>query len=243
MTLLLVPDHIAIIMDGNGRWARERGLPRYAGHRKGIEVFSEIVVIATEIGVKNLTIFAFSIDNWRRPNSEITQIVKLINSFINKGFDVLKKNNVKVRVIGNRLSLDDDILLLLKEIEEKTQFNTGLKLFIAFNYSSRDEISRAFKGILKDIESGFLCSHDVSSSLIARYLDTSDIPDPDLIIRTGGEKRLSDFLLWQAAYSEFVFIPEYWPDFSRELFLYAVDQYALRDRRFGGLSKKEMDVI
>ncbi|XCD89172.1 polyprenyl diphosphate synthase [Candidatus Liberibacter asiaticus] len=232
------PDHIGIIMDGNGRWAAARGLPRCAGHRKGIEVFNEIVAAAAEVGIKNLTIFAFSINNWRRPVSEISELVKLIKSFLKKGFYSLKKNNIKVRVIGNRFSLDDDILCVLKEAEDQTRLNTGLNLFIAFNYSSRDEISRAIKNIFQDIESGSVCSHDVDSSLIAKYLDTSDVPDPDLIIRTGGEKRLSDFLLWQVAYSEFVFIPEYWPDFSRELFFHALNQYNLRDRRFGGLSKK-----
>lgn len=243
MTSLLVPEHVGIIMDGNGRWASARGFPRYIGHRKGVEVVSEVVVAATEISIKYLTIFAFSADNWCRPSSEISELVKLIRGFVDEGFEVFKKNNVQVRIIGNRNGLNNDILLLLKEVEEKTQFNTGLKLLIAFNYSSRNEITRAIKSIAKDIESGFICSHDIDVSLIPKYLDTANIPDPDLIIRTGGERRLSDFLLWQSAYSEFVFIPDYWPDFSRKLFFYAVEQYSLRDRRFGGLSKRKVSVI
>ncbi|WP_333947845.1 polyprenyl diphosphate synthase [Candidatus Liberibacter brunswickensis] len=238
MTSSLVPDHIGIIMDGNGRWALARGLPRYAGHRKGMEVCSEIVVAAAEIGVKNLTIFAFSANNWCRPNSEIDELIKLTKVFVKKGFDVFKENNIRVRVIGSRVGLSDDVFCLLQDVEDRTKCNTGLKLFIAFNYSSREEISRAIKNILSDVESGVVSSHDINSILIAKYLDTYDVPDPDLIIRTGGEKRLSDFLLWQAAYSEFIFLKEYWPDFSRELFFYAVNQYNLRDRRFGGLSKK-----
>ncbi|AKK20116.1 di-trans,poly-cis-decaprenylcistransferase [Candidatus Liberibacter africanus] len=243
MASLSTPDHIGIIMDGNGRWALSRGLPRSVGHRKGMEVCIEIVVFASEIGVKNLTVFAFSTNNWYRPDSETDELVKLTKIFIKKGLDVFKENNVRVRVIGSRVGLKDDILSLLKEVEDRTQFNTGLKLFIAFNYSSREEIARAVKNIFKDIESGRICSHDINSSLIAKYLDTSDVPDLDLIIRTGGEKRLSDFLLWQAAYSEFVFLQEYWPDFSQELFFYAVNQYNLRDRRFGGLSKKGISVV
>ncbi|MBY7649105.1 MAG: di-trans,poly-cis-decaprenylcistransferase [Candidatus Liberibacter europaeus] len=243
MASLLIPNHVGIIMDGNGRWASARGFPRYFGHRKGIEVIGDVVVAANEISIKYLTIYALSVDNWRRPGAEISELVKLIQGFVKKGFDVFKNNNVQVRIIGNRMNLNNDILLLLNEVEEKTKFNTGLKLFIAFNYSSRDEIARAVKSISEDVESGFVCSRDINSSLIARYLDTANVPDPDLIIRTGGERRLSDFLLWQSAYSEFVFIPDYWPDFSRKLFFYAVEQYGLRDRRFGGLSKKEMRII
>ncbi|AHA27559.1 polyprenyl diphosphate synthase [Candidatus Liberibacter americanus] len=243
MTSLLVPEHVGIIMDGNGRWASARGLPRYVGHHKGVEVVSEVVIAATELSIKYLTIFAFSSDNWCRPKSEISELIKIIRRFVEKGFEVFKKNNVQVRIIGNRSGLNSDILMLLKEVEEKTSFNTGLKLLIAFNYSSRNEIARAIKGIAKDIESGLVCSSDIDTSFIDKYLDTANIPDPDLIIRTGGERRLSDFLLWQSAYSEFVFIPDYWPDFSKKLFFYAVEQYSLRDRRFGGLSKREMSVV
>ncbi|MBL0848709.1 MAG: di-trans,poly-cis-decaprenylcistransferase [Candidatus Liberibacter ctenarytainae] len=242
MTPASIPCHVGIIMDGNGRWASARDLPRHFGHRKGMDVVSEIVVAAAEIGIKSLTIFAFSIDNWHRPDYEIAELVKLVKHFIKKGFDFFKKNNVKVRIIGNRAGLSNDILLLLKEVEEKTKFNTGIDLLVAFNYSSRDEIARAVRSLSHDIENGSLYARDVNSSLISSYLDTANIPDPDLIIRTGGEKRLSDFLLWQAAYAEFVFVPEYWPDFSRKLFFDALKQYGLRDRRFGGLSKKEMSI-
>ncbi|MBA5724454.1 polyprenyl diphosphate synthase [Candidatus Liberibacter sp.] len=243
MASLLIPEHVAIIMDGNGRWAIERNLPRYKGHHRGIYAMREVVLAAGEIGIKNLTLFALSRDNWRRPDSEILELVKLIKGFSQKGLETCEKNNVKVRIIGERTSLDEDIVLLLKDAEERTRFNTGLKLFLAFNYGSRDEIVRAVKGLSQDIEAGIMCSRDITPSLISARLDTANVPDPDLIIRTGGEERLSDFLLWQAAYSEFVFMPEYWPDFSRKLFFSAVEQYGLRDRRFGGLSKKRRELV
>lgn len=233
-----VPQHVAIIMDGNGRWAKGRGLPRTMGHRKGVEAVRETVRTAGDIGIKYLTLFAFSSENWRRPEAEVTDLLGLLKAFIRRDLAELHRQNVRIRVIGDRQGLRSDILNLLIEAEETTRSNTALTLVIAFNYGSRDEIARAAASLAKDVEAGRLRAQDISPELINARLDTAGIPDPDLIIRTSGEERLSNFLLWQAAYSEFVFLPEYWPDFSRDLFLSALEKYASRDRRFGGLSAK-----
>lgn len=233
-----VPTHVAIIMDGNGRWAKARGLPRTMGHRKGVEAVRETVRAAGDIGIKYLTLFAFSSENWRRPEAEVSDLLGLLKAFIRRDLAELHRQNVRIRVIGDRLSLRSDILDLLIEAEETTKNNTALTLVIAFNYGARDEIARAAMSLAKDVEAGRLRAEDISPSLIDARLDTAGIPDPDLIIRTSGEERLSNFLLWQAAYSEFIFVPEYWPDFNRDLFFSALQKYASRDRRFGGLSAK-----
>jgi undecaprenyl diphosphate synthase len=235
---LTVPEHIAIIMDGNGRWASARGLPRTMGHRKGVDAVRETVRAAGDIGIKYLTLFAFSSENWRRPEAEVTDLLGLLKAFIRRDLADLHRQNVRIRVIGDRHNLRGDILPLLIEAEETTADNTSLTLVIAFNYGSRDEINRAVVSLAKDVEAGRLRPQDITPALIDGRLDTSGIPDPDLIIRTSGEERLSNFLLWQAAYSEFLFIPEYWPDFSRALFFSALERYASRDRRFGALSNK-----
>jgi undecaprenyl diphosphate synthase len=237
-TFSTVPEHVAIIMDGNGRWASARGLPRTMGHRKGVEAVRETVRAAGDIGVKYLTLFAFSSENWRRPETEVTDLLGLLKAFIRRDLAELHRQNVRIRVIGDRHNLRSDILPLLIEAEETTKDNTALTLIIAFNYGSRDEIARAVVSLARDVEAGRLRAQDISSALIDGRLDTAGIPDPDLIIRTSGEERLSNFLLWQAAYSEFMFMPEYWPDFSRALFFSALERYAARDRRFGGLSAK-----
>jgi undecaprenyl diphosphate synthase len=233
---LTVPEHVAIIMDGNGRWAKQRGLPRTMGHRKGVDAVRETVRAAGDAGVRYLTLFAFSSENWRRPETEVSDLLGLLKAFIRRDLSELHRQNVRVRVIGDRQSLRNDILNLLLEAEETTKANTALTLVIAFNYGSRDEISRAMMSLAKDVESGRLRAQDITPALINARLDTAGIPDPDLIIRTSGEERLSNFLLWQAAYSEFIFLPEYWPDFSRELFYSALETFAARDRRFGGLA-------
>jgi len=233
-----VPQHVAIIMDGNGRWASARGLPRTMGHRKGVEAVRETVRAAGDIGIKYLTLFAFSSENWRRPETEVTDLLGLLKAFIRRDLAELHRQNVRIRVIGDRNNLRSDILPLLIEAEETTRANTALTLVIAFNYGSRDEIGRAVISLAKDVEAGRLRAQDITPALIDARLDTAGIPDPDLIIRTSGEERLSNFLLWQAAYSEFMFMPDYWPDFSRELFFSALERYAARDRRFGGLSIK-----
>jgi undecaprenyl diphosphate synthase len=225
-------------MDGNGRWANARGLPRTMGHRKGVEAVRETVRAAGDVGIKYLTLFAFSSENWRRPETEVTDLLGLLKAFIRRDLAELHRQNVRIRVIGDRYNLRSDILPLLIEAEETTKDNTALTLVIAFNYGSRDEIARAVVSLAKEVEAGRLRAQDITPALIDGRLDTAGIPDPDLIIRTSGEERLSNFLLWQAAYSEFMFMPEYWPDFSRDLFLSALEKYAARDRRFGGLSAK-----
>jgi undecaprenyl diphosphate synthase len=231
-----MPEHVAIIMDGNGRWAKQRGLPRAMGHRKGVEAVRETVRAAGDAGIKYLTLFAFSSENWRRPEAEVSDLMGLLKAFIRRDLAELHAQNVRIRIIGDRHSLRSDILNLLLEAEETTRDNTALTLVIAFNYGSRDEIARAVVSLAEDVEAGRLRAREITPELVNARLDTAGIPDPDLIIRTSGEERLSNFLLWQAAYSEFVFVPEYWPDFGRELFYAALEKFAARDRRFGGLS-------
>ncbi|MBY3296182.1 isoprenyl transferase [Rhizobium laguerreae] len=233
-----VPEHVAIIMDGNGRWAKQRGLPRTMGHRKGVEAVRETVRAAGAAGIKYLTLFAFSSENWRRPEAEVSDLLGLLKAFIRRDLAELHCQNVRIKVIGDRHSLRSDILGLLLEAEETTKDNTSLTLVIAFNYGSRDEIARAVVSLARDVEAGRLRAQDITPALINARLDTAGIPDPDLIIRTSGEERLSNFLLWQAAYSEFIFLPEYWPDFSPEIFRSALETFASRDRRFGGLSSQ-----
>jgi undecaprenyl diphosphate synthase len=231
-----IPRHVAIIMDGNGRWANERGLPRTVGHSKGVEAVRRTVEAAGDAGIEFLTLFAFSSENWSRPQEEVSVLMGLLRRFIRRDLAELHRSNVRIRVIGERDGLQGDILPLLLEAEETTGNNTGLTLIIAFNYGARDEIARAVRRLSVEVEAGRLKAADVTPDLISAHLDTAGIPDPDLIIRTSGEERLSNFLLWQAAYSEFVFVPQYWPDFNRELFYEAIRTFSARDRRFGGLS-------
>jgi undecaprenyl diphosphate synthase len=225
-------------MDGNGRWAKQRGLPRTMGHRKGVEAVRETVRAAGAVGIKYLTLFAFSSENWRRPEAEVSDLLGLLKAFIRRDLAELHRQNVRIKVIGDRHSLRSDIFGLLLEAEETTKDNTALTLVIAFNYGSRDEIARAAVSLARDVEAGRLRAQDITPALINARLDTAGIPDPDLIIRTSGEERLSNFLLWQAAYSEFIFLPEYWPDFTPEIFRSALETFASRDRRFGGLSSQ-----
>ncbi|GEO84947.1 MULTISPECIES: isoprenyl transferase [Alphaproteobacteria] len=231
-----VPEHVAIIMDGNGRWASARGLPRTFGHRKGVEAVRETVRAAAEVGIRYLTLFAFSSENWRRPESEINDLFGLLKTFIRRDLAELHRENVRIRIIGDRSTLRDDIRSLLLEAEETTRDNTGLTVVIAFNYGARDEIARAAARLAGEVAAGRLQAGQIDAQMIDENLDTADIPDPDLIIRTSGEERLSNFLLWQAAYSELMFVPELWPDFSREVFFAALERFSARDRRFGGLS-------
>ena len=230
-----VPAHVAIIMDGNGRWANARGLPRAMGHRKGVEAVREAVKTAAECGVSYLTLFAFSSENWSRPESEVSDLMGLLKTFIRRDLAVLHKQNVRIRVIGDRANLASDILPLLLEAEETTRGNSGITLVIAFNYGSRDEIARTMRKLAEDVAAGRLDPSQMTAERIGASLDTADIPDPDLVIRTSGEERLSNFLLWQAAYAELMFVPEFWPDFSRDTFRAALARYAARERRFGGL--------
>ncbi|OLP60021.1 di-trans,poly-cis-decaprenylcistransferase [Xaviernesmea oryzae] len=231
-----VPQHVAIIMDGNGRWANKRGLPRTLGHKKGVEAVREAVRIAGDLGIDYLTLFAFSSENWRRPEAEVNDLMGLLKVFIRRDLAELHRKNVRIRIIGDRVNLRGDILPLLEEAEETTTRNTGITLVIAFNYGARDEITRAVQALAVDVAAGRLAPEDITAQRVASRLDTAGIPDPDLVIRTSGEERLSNFLLWQAAYAELVFVPEFWPDFDRDVFLRALDVYARRDRRFGGVT-------
>lgn len=238
----IVPKHVAIIMDGNGRWAKERGLPRTIGHSKGVEAVRRAVKVAGEAGVEYLTLFAFSSENWSRPESEVSDLLGLLRRFIRRDLAELHRANVRIKIIGDRENLKGDILPLLIEAEETTRDNTALTVIIAFNYGARDEIARAVKRLAEDVESGRLDAASITPDMISAQLDTADIPDPDLIIRTSGEERLSNFLLWQAAYAEFVFLPGYWPDFGPEMFHEALRIYSARDRRFGGLAEQQAAV-
>jgi undecaprenyl diphosphate synthase len=232
------PYHVAIIMDGNGRWAAQRGLPRGEGHRRGVEAVRKTVRAATELGIGILTIFSFSSENWSRPRSEILDLMGLLRRFIRNDLADLHRNNVRVKIIGERESLDPDIARLLEEAESLTAANTGLLLVVAFNYGSRQEIASAARRLAEDVAAGKLAPAAITADLLASRFHTADIPDPDLVIRTSGEQRLSNFLLWQAAYSELVFVPVYWPDFDRAALESAIAEYQTRERRFGGLAAR-----
>jgi undecaprenyl diphosphate synthase len=233
-----VPRHVAIIMDGNGRWAAARGLPRGEGHRRGVEALRRTVRAAGDLGIEILTLFSFSSENWSRPPSEISDLMGLLRRFIRNDLFELHKNGVHVRVIGERGDLDPSIRRLLEEAEDLTRHNDKLFLVVAFNYGGRQEIARAAQRLAIEVAAGRLPADGVTADALAAHLDAPDIPDPDLIIRTSGEQRLSNFLLWQAAYSEFVFVPTYWPDFDRGSLESAIAEYNRRERRFGGLIAK-----
>lgn len=238
--MLSVPQHVAIIMDGNGRWAERRGQTRTAGHRRGVEAVRTAVKSAGELGVKYLTLFAFSSENWRRPQQEVNDLMGLLKFFVRRDLAELHQENVKVRVIGEKESLKPDILSLLTEAEELTKANTALQLIIAFNYGGRNDIARAVQKLATRVSRGDLNADDISEEHIAASLDTAGLPDPDLLIRTSGEQRISNFLLWQAAYAEFVFLPCMWPDFDRKAFEDALHIYQCRDRRFGKTTSQDL---
>ena len=229
----MTPEHIAIIMDGNGRWATHRGLPRAIGHRRGVEALRDTVRAVGERGVRYLTLFAFSSENWSRPEEEVSELMRLLKRFIRRDLAELHQENVSIRIIGARDNLDADILALLLEAETLTRDNDGMTLIVAFNYGARDEIARAMRSIAAQVKCGAIDPETIEEATIAEHLDTSGLPNPDLIIRTSGELRLSNFLLWQAAYSEFVFVPCNWPDFDRTHLDSALADYQARDRRFG----------
>jgi undecaprenyl diphosphate synthase len=237
-----MPRHVAIIMDGNGRWAKARGLPRSAGHQAGVERVREVVRVVRDTGIEYLTLFAFSSENWNRPKQEVSHLMGLLKIFIRRDLDELNRSNVRIRVIGNRDTVQDDVRPLLLEAEEKTAANTGPNLIIAFNYGSRDEIVRAARALAGRAARGEIDPTSIDDERFGAALDTGDIPDPDLVIRTSGEQRLSNFLLWQAAYAELVFVPCYWPDFDGRAFHQALDEYRRRDRRFGLVTAPELAV-
>lgn len=232
------PRHVAIIMDGNGRWAAERGLPRAVGHRMGVEAVRRTVRAAIELGISYLTIYSFSSENWSRPQSEILDLMGLMKRFLRRDLAELHQFGVKILVIGEREGVDPELLAMIDEARSLTAGNTALNLVIAFNYGSRAEIAKAARMLAERVARGELAASAITPDLIDQTLDTSGIPDPDLLIRTSGELRLSNFLLWQAAYTEFVFLDAFWPDFGKDLLLEAIHQFHARDRRFGGLTRR-----
>jgi len=228
-----IPRHIAIIMDGNGRWAQLRGKPRTDGHRRGIEAVKDIVDASIEFGVNYLTLFAFSSENWKRPSVEVDDLMWLLRRFLQSETETMHRKNVRIRVIGDRSNFSSDIVKLIEHSEEKTLGNDGLYLTAALSYGGRQEIISAVKNLYKDVIDGKLLYENIDTKIFTDYLATSDIPDPDLLIRTSGEKRISNFLLWQIAYTELVFSEVLWPDFKRENLALAIEEYNRRERRFG----------
>jgi undecaprenyl diphosphate synthase len=231
----LLPRHVAIIMDGNGRWASAHGMPRGEGHRRGVEALRRAVRFAVRRGIRYLTLFSFSSENWSRPDEEIEGLFNLVRIFIRGDLAELNRNGVKVRVIGERERVPLDILDLIEEAERVTSGNRGLNLTVAFNYGSRDEIVRAARALAELVRRGELIPEAIDSATFEQALDTVEIPDPDLILRTSGEQRISNFLLWQAAYAELIFMPVLWPDFGDEHFEAALGEYFSRERRYGGV--------
>lgn len=233
--LLNVPEHVAVIMDGNGRWAKKRFLPRKAGHAAGARTVEKILEDAHDIGIKYITMYAFSTENWNRPQDEVDALMKLLRKYLSDCIERANKNNMRCMVIGDKTRLDDDIVAKINELEECSKDNDGITFIIALNYGSRDEIRRATTKMAMDCKEGKLNPEDITEDTISSYLDTRGIPDPDLLIRTSGEIRLSNYLLWQLAYTEFYFTDVLWPDFNKEELKKAIVKYNQRDRRFGGV--------
>jgi undecaprenyl diphosphate synthase len=228
------PAHIAIIMDGNGRWAKQRSRPRTFGHSEGVEALRRTVEAAGDLGVRYLTVFGFSTENWRRPVEEVNALFDLLRLYVARDLDKLAREGVRVRVIGERNGLQSDIAAIIENAEAKTRHNDKLNLTIAFNYGGQDEIARAARRLAEDVAAGKLAPADIDPARFESYLDTADMPAPDMLIRTSGETRLSNFMLWQAAYTELVFVDVLWPDFDKSALEAAIDQFHRRDRRFGG---------
>jgi len=235
-----IPQHIAIIMDGNGRWAQERGLPRSAGHKQGAEALRRVVKISAEYGIKYLTLFGFSSENWSRPNSEIKELMKLLRYYLRSETAELHKSNVRLRVIGGRGAFDKDIVHLIENAEELTAQNDGITVVMALNYGGRQDIAQAAHQLIEDaFAQGQGLGFDMVEQALSGNLMTADIPDPDLLIRTSGETRISNFLLWQCAYTEMVFTPTLWPDFDKGDFRDALMEFSSRDRRYGAVRQSE----
>lgn len=232
------PSHVAIIMDGNGRWAAKRGLPRSMGHRKGVDAVRRTVRAAIDLGIPYLTLYSFSSENWNRPAEEIDDLMGLMKRFIRRDLAELHQAGVKIRVIGERTNVDPELMTLIEEACELTQNNQALTLIIAFNYGARAEIAKAARSLAEAVAAGRMRADEITADAISSVLDTAGIPDPDLLVRTSGEMRVSNFLLWQIAYTEFVFLDAYWPEFGRELLEEAIARFRERERRFGGRSKR-----
>lgn len=233
-----IPQHVAIILDGNGRWAKSKGMPRTYGHTMGAKNVEVICKAAHDLGISYLTMYAFSTENWNRPKEEVNALMKLLNSYLKNCIKTADKNHMRVRVLGDISRLDDSMQKQIRDLEEASKNNDGLNFQIALNYGSRDEMIRAMRKMVSDYDAGKIEISDISEKTFEHYLDTKDIPDPDLLIRTSGEQRLSNFLLWQLAYSEFYFTDVPWPDFSPEELEKAVESYGNRERRYGGLKEE-----
>lgn len=234
-----IPNHVAIILDGNGRWAKAKGLPRNAGHVQGAKVVEDMCEITYNMGINYLTVYAFSTENWSRPKDEVDALMKLLRNYMVNCKKRANKNNMKVRVIGDKSGLDEDIQEKIADLEESTSGNTGLHFTIAINYGGRDEITRATKKLAKKVAEGNLKPEDITIDMLGAELDTGDYPDPDLLIRTCGEQRISNFLLWQNAYTEFYFCDKPWPDFDKKELEKAVEAYNKRDRKYGGIKEEK----
>ena len=232
---LRIPAHIGVIMDGNGRWAKARGKLRTEGHIEGVKALRLLVETCINYGVGHLTVFSFSSENWTRPKDEISFIFNLLRRFVASDLQKLIRNNVRVRIIGTRTGLESSLVRLIDDVEAKTAANTGLVLVVAFNYGGKAEIAEATRAIAREVAAGRLDPEAINEQTISQALYTADLPDPDLIIRTSGEQRISNFLLWQAAYAEFVFVDENWPDFNEASFVRVLEIFSRRDRRFGGV--------
>lgn len=233
-----VPNHVAIILDGNGRWAKSKGMPRNYGHTQGAKNVEIICEEAYKMGINYLTVYAFSTENWSRPQDEVDALMKLLRNYMKTCQKTAAKNNMCVRIIGDKTRLDEDLQEQIAALEDATKNNTGLHFQVALNYGSKDEMLRAMNRIKEDMKQGLLEDCDITESIFSDYLDTKGIPNPDLLIRTSGEKRLSNFLLWQLAYSEFYFADVHWPDFTKEELEKAVEDYNKRHRRFGGVENE-----
>ncbi len=232
-----IPEHVAIILDGNGRWAKAKGLPRNAGHVQGAKVVEDMCEITWNMGIKYFTVYAFSTENWSRPDDEVSALMKLLRNYMVNAKKRANKNNMCVRVIGDKSRLDKDLQESIADLEEATSGNTGLHFQIAINYGGRDEITRAARRMYEDVKAGKIDESEITDKTLNNYLDTAGLPDPDLLIRTCSEQRISNFLLWQLAYTEFYFSDLAWPDFSKEELTKAIEAYNSRNRKFGGLKE------
>ena len=235
---MVIPNHVAIILDGNGRWAKKKGMPRTYGHVKGCENLEKICGIAKDLGVKYLTVYAFSTENWKRSKEEVDGLMKLFRNYMKKCKKIAAENQMRVRVIGDPTAFDEDLQQKIKDLEEYSSQFDELHFQIALNYGSRDEIRRAVTALAEDVKNGVLEPEAVTEETISDYLDTRGLPDPDLLIRTSGEERLSNFLMWQLAYTEFYFTDVAWPEFDKAEFARAIEKYNQRDRRYGGVKEE-----
>ena len=234
---MVVPRHVAIILDGNGRWAKAKGMPRSYGHIKGCDNLEKVCTVAKELGIKYLTVYAFSAENWKRSKEEVDGLMKLFRNYMKKCIKISRDNKMRVRVIGDPRAFDQDLQDKIRELEEYSSQFDELYFQIALNYGSRDEITRAVRHMAEDVKKGNLDPESITEDTVSDYLDTRGLPDPDLLIRTSGEERLSNFLMWQLAYTEFYFTDVPWPDFNKEEFVKAIEKYNKRDRRFGGVKE------